>query len=463
MPTLQSWSPIVYGSDNPVVVTNSKGLIIRRDDITSPEGSFGGSYAKAIQAAIEDLSNGEYPFIADYRFDTRATIPNQTPASCVEDKDHPYAPCGSYDASDYELSYVDVPDIEVDNLNLDPWQQSWSGTVWIHRPVELTEAILPRKNCTIDFLHNLVTMKADVPFISMGQGTDMCEFASVRNVRVLPHTLQTQAIIRLNVLPGFNALSNGVRLAHIPFGRLQYNTLENITILAGGAVDRCCDGIHIFNAGGRDANRAVWGGNYSQWNTFRNIRMASVRRGIFIEQATWNASYNNTNVFSNVVVDGFRRVVEFKVPVVCEKTQQEIRIFYQNPDDDFKGIQACHFNVFQHVVGRGARVGITDGGFVNIYGNGNRLEHVALANWSDEYGAEYSAASHKKAGAEDGLSESYLCAYTMALSETAFPNPGQFRIDAPSFDPRPAPREFTDTCSGAGGRRPDEHAHEELP
>lgn len=442
MPLLETWSPSVYSPSDGPVVSNSRGLMLTQSLVNT---LYGGNDAEAIQAAIEDLSNGKFTPASRPELYFSPPSSGGTPVACVDDPEHPFAPCQP-DASDFELNYVKVPVIYLKQGDTaSPFEQKWSGTVTVHRTVNLDRPIRARRDCTLDFLNNVVNMIDDQTFISMGQGVDYCQFSCVKNVRVKAHPQQTQPILRMNVLPGYRWYNlSGVKADQMNLGIMEYNSFENIQIIGHINGDACFDGIHFYSAGGHlvdlddvamDKEGLLWWGGASQWNTFRNVHMSRVRRGIFIEQSTWNGSYNNGNVFTNIHVRDFRRLIEFKVPLFCERTSEAIGIYKSRQEEDdwqFSGIQPCHFNVFSHLTGTTTQSNLADGGVVNVYGSGNRFDHVGLPTWSSVNGPQYTAASKKK-GSTDPIARSYLCAYTIQQeTNPALSTLDRFVVDSPS-------------------------------
>ena len=443
--------------DDPIVVSNSKGSYWSTADMRDPStGAITRSHADLIQLAIEDLSNGRYPDLSDIEI----VYPGCPPESPELDNNG----CRKL-ASDCEVNYYQMAIIPYHaDKSTDFWNQSWQGTVWVHMSVEIDKAIRLRRELTLDFLNHLAKLVKDVSFVTVGQGADGCWRARLCNARVSASPGQTSPILQVTTGAGCVQLVPGTPLPKLTEqgGVVEHNCFENIVIESdkNDLTSRpCFDGVHLYNSGGYYEYKdpvtgkdelVVVGGQYSQYNLFKNIHMRHVRHAVLFEQATWNAGYNNGNLFQGIHADDFVYLVRFKTayyttsdPSTDEDdtpTERAIVAWRQASGHDYSGIAQCHNNTFIHC--RGYTSSWTLGGIVDIYGNRTRLDHVAVVNFPTT-AIEYSARSRVEIVAR-GLTGNYACLQSLTRPQDLIDTPtGLWTVDAPLSGGAPTDRPYT--------------------
>lgn len=257
--------------------------------------------------------------------------------------------------SNIQLAIDDLTDVE-------------GGTVLVGSNVNISQAIKPRENVTVDFLKNHVVLSNNTPFIIMEKPSgQIMQFASVKNAYVEPTPAHTAPIIKVLVGTSWDS-------------RVIYNTVENIFIAntgswipGSGYSDHNFDGILCENRGTRGIH-----------NTFRNIIMNGVKTGIHMYQPN-TGGFSNGYLFDNIYIE-----------------QSETMIWFEsNPNAQFTFNQ----NVFNNVKGQTPYYG--QYGVRDICGNGNHFDHCHVWDWYVHGGSnQYDWIITNKAN------KTYICAST---------------------------------------------------
>jgi len=221
-------------------------------------------------------------------------------------------------------------------------------------------------NVIVDFQNNNVTLVGDISFVNM-TSTIHC---TVKNAIVLPTARHTESIIKLYLGP--EALWGD---------KVRYNTFENIRIgntggwnAGSGWADHNFTGIHL----------EIHGSNMLL-NTFRDIQMAGVKTGIWLEnQAT--SGWGNGNYFENIWIDQFVTAIWFDV--------------------DPSATWGFNQNVFNNVKAQTADYSID--GVKDINHNGNHFDHCLIWDW-------YCARSpNHEWSVRSDASMTYICAHQIS-------------------------------------------------
>jgi len=177
----------------------------------------------------------------------------------------------------------------IDQLSYD------AGTVWVNGDLTLTNTIIPRRNCIINFLGNNINVESNCPVFSFNNG---CFHSVVKGANInLPSGYDSSVILFDNYIFG------GWQYA------MNFNNVENICI--NGDSSRNYVGIHLRI----DGINLMWN------NIFRNIRIYNPGIGILLEMTDdavapgdEESGWSNGHAFDNVLIDSFREGIKFIRP-----------------------------------------------------------------------------------------------------------------------------------------------------